>query len=61
LLVPLREIRKNPPFCDGSHLKAGFEGKETASKAPYADRAQTKEGPGLDLRTTAGAPFPVLA
>lgn len=29
---------KNAPFCDAEHVKAGFSGRETASKAPYADR-----------------------
>ena len=29
---------KNKPFCDGSHLKAGFDGTETASKENYSDQ-----------------------
>jgi len=40
---------KDGPFCDGSHVKAGFDGSETASKAKYEDRAELFEGPGLDL------------
>lgn len=41
---------KNAPFCDGSHVKAGFEGKETASKAPYLDRIEDKvEGQTINL------------
>ncbi|HWP79178.1 MAG TPA: CDGSH iron-sulfur domain-containing protein [Candidatus Acidoferrum sp.] len=40
---------KNPPFCDGAHTKSGFHGQETASTAPYAERAARLEGPGVDL------------
>lgn len=40
---------KNMPYCDGSHEAAGFVGNETASKMAYADRAELREGPGLDL------------
>ena len=40
---------KNPPFCDGSHIKANFDGTEIASRDSYADRAEIIEGPGLDL------------
>lgn len=40
---------KNPPFCDGAHIKAHFDGTETASKAKYAERATLCEGPNLDL------------
>ena len=29
---------KNAPFCDGSHVKANFDGREKASKAPYSKR-----------------------
>ncbi|HSF27853.1 MAG TPA: CDGSH iron-sulfur domain-containing protein, partial [Nitrosopumilaceae archaeon] len=32
---------KNSPFCDGTHKSIGFNGKETASKEPYAKQAQT--------------------
>lgn len=39
----------NPPFCDGSHITCGFEGQETAGRAPYEDRAEVMEGPGVDL------------
>ncbi len=40
---------KNPPFCDGSHVKAGFEGKEVASIAPFDEQADVLEGATLNL------------
>lgn len=40
---------KTPPFCDGEHLKTGFQGDEKASKRPYHDRADTVYGFGVDL------------
>ncbi|MEA4846126.1 MAG: CDGSH iron-sulfur domain-containing protein, partial [Clostridiaceae bacterium] len=40
---------KNSPFCDGSHIKANFDGTEIASRDSYADRSEFIEGPGLDL------------
>ena len=40
---------KNPPFCDGTHAKIGFHGKETATKDRFEDRAEIMHGPGLDL------------
>lgn len=39
----------NKPFCDGTHAHANFNGKETASKVPYAKQAQTMDGPTLKL------------
>lgn len=39
---------KTPPFCDGSHLE-GFNGAETASRAPYQERADIYPGPGVTL------------
>ncbi len=39
----------NPPFCDGSHVKAGFDGTETATRIPYAKRAKRIEGCRIDL------------
>jgi CDGSH-type Zn-finger protein len=39
----------NKPFCDGTHKKVSFDGAETASRAPYSDRAQTIEGPTVLL------------
>jgi CDGSH-type Zn-finger protein len=35
----------NKPFCDRTHLKVGFDGTETASRAPYLDQADVFEGP----------------
>jgi CDGSH-type Zn-finger protein len=40
---------KNKPFCDGAHVKAGFDGKETADRAKYIDRAEKYTGPELEL------------
>ncbi|MDD4323211.1 MAG: CDGSH iron-sulfur domain-containing protein [Eubacteriales bacterium] len=41
---------KNPPFCDGSHIKAGFDGTETASKDNYIDRVKQRIlGPDMEL------------
>jgi CDGSH-type Zn-finger protein len=40
---------KNKPFCDGTHVAIGFDGEETASRAPYAEQAEKTEGPTLDL------------
>lgn len=40
---------KNKPFCDGSHAHVHFDGTETASKAPYLQRADEYPGPELDL------------
>jgi CDGSH-type Zn-finger protein len=40
---------KNKPFCDGTHAKIGFQGKETATRRPYARQAETYAGPSLTL------------
>lgn len=45
---------KRAPFCDCSHLHANadgspFEGHETASRAPYTERAQAQRGAGVTL------------
>jgi CDGSH-type Zn-finger protein len=37
------------PYCDGSHLRAGFDGTETASRQPYARQATEQDGPTLIL------------
>ena len=39
----------NPPFCDGSHLRSDFDGRETAAREPFQQQADLLEGPGLDL------------
>jgi CDGSH-type Zn-finger protein len=39
----------NKPFCDGTHKKVGFDGTETASRAPYRELAEKIDGPVLDL------------
>jgi CDGSH-type Zn-finger protein len=42
-----RSARK--PFCDGSHAREGFDGTETASRAPYLEQAEVIDGPALRL------------
>jgi len=37
------------PFCDGTHAKIGFDGSETASRAPYLEQAKATEGPAMVL------------
>jgi CDGSH-type Zn-finger protein len=37
------------PFCDGTHLKVGFKGTETASRKTYLDQAKVLDGPVLQL------------
>jgi len=38
------------PFCDGTHGKIGFDGTETASRAPYEEQAERIEGPEMALK-----------
>ncbi|MGA9853756.1 MAG: CDGSH iron-sulfur domain-containing protein [Gammaproteobacteria bacterium] len=45
---------KNKPFCDGSHNKVHFDGRETASREPYLKQAQMMEGPGMLLTDVQG-------
>jgi len=40
---------KNKPFCDGSHIKANFNGTETPDQEPYLKQAKTIEGPEIKL------------
>jgi CDGSH-type Zn-finger protein len=40
---------KNKPYCDGSHAKAQFNGKETASREPYDKQGSMIDGPKLNL------------
>lgn len=40
---------KTHPFCDGSHIEERFEGKETASREAFAERADRYAGGGVDL------------
>ncbi|MDR0357288.1 MAG: CDGSH iron-sulfur domain-containing protein [Clostridiales Family XIII bacterium] len=40
---------KNKPFCDGTHASIGWKGKETASRAPYAEAARVFEGETADM------------
>jgi CDGSH-type Zn-finger protein len=37
------------PFCDGSHVAAGFDGTETAGRDAYLVGVERTEGPALDL------------
>lgn len=39
----------NKPFCDGSHLQIGYQGKEVADRSLYVERADVYEGPEVDL------------
>lgn len=39
----------NKPFCDNTHEAIGFDGTETASRAPYVEQAGVIEGPALAL------------
>jgi len=49
------------PYCDGSHLKTGFDGTETASREKYLKQAVKINGPDLVLtdvpKLCAGAGF----
>lgn len=37
------------PYCDNSHVKAGFDGTETAERKDYSEQAEVYTGPGLIL------------
>lgn len=38
-----------PPFCNGNHVKYGFDGTETADRRDYVQRVQVIEGEAIDL------------
>ena len=40
---------QNKPFCDGNHVKAHFNGTETATNQPYVEQARVTNGPNLTL------------
>jgi CDGSH-type Zn-finger protein len=40
---------EDKPYCDGSHTRVKFNGKETASRLPYAKRAERSDGPTMIL------------
>ncbi len=37
------------PYCDGSHVRVGFDGTETAVDTPYLEQAEQFDGPDLKL------------
>ena len=39
----------NKPFCDGTHVKVGFDGTETASRQPYLEQVKLMRGPAMSL------------
>jgi CDGSH-type Zn-finger protein len=40
---------KNKPYCDGSHMRSHFEGKETADRSLYIKGTKIFDGPELKL------------
>jgi CDGSH-type Zn-finger protein len=40
---------KNKPFCDGTHVKVGFDGTETAGQEEYLNEAIEIDGPAVKL------------
>jgi CDGSH-type Zn-finger protein len=44
----------NKPFCDGTHKKVGFDGTETANRAPYLEQAEEIDGPAVVLTDAEG-------
>ena len=41
---------KNKPFCDGSHVKANFDGTEVSDNEPFEKMAKEIDGPTLKLK-----------
>jgi CDGSH-type Zn-finger protein len=39
----------NKPYCDGSHLKAKFDGTETATRRPFVRQAEVFDGATMTL------------
>jgi CDGSH-type Zn-finger protein len=39
----------NKPYCDGTHIRTGFDGTETASLEPYIERARVFRAGDLEL------------
>ncbi len=40
---------RNAPYCDGAHVKNGFDGTETASRGPYGEQATLVKGATIDM------------
>jgi len=40
---------KNKPFCDGTHVRVGFDGTETAGEEAYLIQPKEIDGPALKL------------
>jgi CDGSH-type Zn-finger protein len=40
---------KTPPYCDGSHVEAKFDGTETAVRRSHPEKPKLVKGPGVDL------------
>jgi CDGSH-type Zn-finger protein len=40
---------KNKPYCDGAHVRVGFDGTDSASRKKYLEQAEKITGPGMDL------------
>ena len=40
---------ENRPFCDGTHIRIGFKGTETAAQETYLDHPRELDGPNLRL------------
>ncbi len=40
---------RNYPYCDGSHVRAGFNGTETANHRSYLEQSRKYTGPSVNL------------